>query len=325
MKALVVNELGTPEIMRQEDWPSVAPGPNDIRVAIRGVGLNFPDILMIAGKYQHKPPLPFIPGMEAAGEVLEVGSAVTGFAVGDRAIIHSKGGMFAEETTLPEAWAVHLPEAWSFAEGAAFWSAYCTAWVSLVERGSLQAGETLLVHGAAGGVGLAAVELGVALGAEVIAVVGSDAKANAVRAKGAAHVIDHRTETFRDRVLEITGSKGVDVVYDPVGGDVLFQSLRCIAWGGRLLIIGFASGTIPDVPANYALLKSCSLIGVRAGEYARRDPAAAQRMIAAMLDMARAGKLRPSVHQTMPLADAVAALEVISSRGVIGKMVLDVG
>lgn len=325
MKALVVNELGTPEIMRQEDWPSVTPGPDDIRVAIRGVGLNFPDILMIAGKYQHKPPLPFIPGMEAAGEVLEVGSAVTGFAVGDRVVIHSKGGMFAEETTLPAAWAVHMPEPWSFAEGAAFWSAYCTAWVSLVERGSLQAGETLLVHGAAGGVGLAAVELGVALGAEVIAVVGSDAKADAVRAKGAAHVIDHRTETFRDRVLEITGGTGVDVVYDPVGGDVLFQSLRCIAWGGRLLVIGFASGTIPDVPANYALLKSCSLIGVRAGEYARRDPAAAQRMIAAMLDMARDGKLRPSVHQTMPLADAVAALEVISSRGVIGKMVLDVG
>ena len=269
--------------------------------------------------------LPFIPGMEAAGKVLEVGSDVTGFSVGDRGIIHSKGGMFAEEATLPAAWAVHLPEPWSYAEGAAFWSAYCTAWVSLVERGGLQAGETLLVHGAAGGVGLAAVELGAALGAEVIAVVGSDAKAEAVRAKGAAHVIDHRTETFRDRVLEITGGKGAEVIYDPVGGDVLFQSLRCIAWGGRLLVIGFASGTIPDVPANYALLKSCSLIGVRAGEYARRDPAAAKRMIAAMLAMAADGKLRPSVHQTMPLTDAVAALEVIASRGVIGKMVLDVG
>ncbi len=325
MKALVVNKLGTPDIMQEEDWPSVAPGPEDIRVAIRGVGLNFPDILMIAGKYQHKPALPFIPGMEAAGDVLEVGSDVTAFTAGDRVIIHSKGGMFAEETTLPAAWAVRMPESWSHAEGAAFWSAYCTAWVSLVERGGLQAGESLLVHGAAGGVGLAAVELGAALGAEVIAVVGSDAKADAVRAKGGAHVIDHRTETFRDRVLETTGGKGVDVVYDPVGGDVLFQSLRCIAWGGRLLIIGFASGTIPDVPANYALLKSCSLIGVRAGEYARRDPAASKRMIAAMLDMAAAGKLRPSVHQTMPLKDAVAALQVISSRGVIGKMVLSVG
>ncbi|MDF1721177.1 MAG: NADPH:quinone oxidoreductase family protein [Minwuia sp.] len=325
MKALVVNELGTPDIMQAEEWPSVPPGPDDIRVAIRGVGLNFPDILMIAGRYQHKPPLPFIPGMEAAGQVLEIGSDVTGFAVGDRVIIHSKGGMFAEEKTLPAAWAVHLPDPWSYAEGAAFWSAYCTAWVSLVERGHLLAGETLLVHGAAGGVGLAAVELGVALGAKVIAVVGSDAKADAVRAKGAAHVIDHRTETFRDRVLEITGGQGADVIYDPVGGDVLFQSLRCIAWGGRFLVIGFASGTIPDVPANYALLKSCSLIGVRAGEYARRDPAAARRMIDGMLAMAEEGTLRPTVHQTMPLSDAVAALDVISSRGVIGKMVLEVG
>jgi len=324
MRALVVNELGTPDIMRLEERPSVAPGPDDIRVRIRAVGLNFPDILMIAGKYQHKPPLPFTPGMEGAGEVLEVGANVTQFSPGDRVVIHARNGMYAEETTLPAAWAIQLPEVWSFAEGAAFWSAYCTAWVGLVERGWLQAGETLLVHGAAGGVGLAAVELGAALGAEVFAVVGSDAKAEAVRAKGATHVIDHRHETFRDRVLAATDGKGVDVVYDPVGGDGLFQSMRCIAWGGRLLIIGFAGGTIPDVPANYALLKSCSLIGVRAGEYARRDPAASQRMIAAMLKLAAEGKLRPHVHQTMPLTDAGAALEVISSRGVIGKMILTV-
>ena len=324
MRALVVNELGTPDIMRMEEKPSVPPGPEEIRVRIRAAGLNFPDILMIAGKYQHKPPLPFTPGMEGAGEVLEVGSDVTQFSPGDRVVIHAKNGMYAQETTLPAAWAIKLPQAWTFAEGAAFWSAYCTAWVALVERGGLQAGETLLVHGAAGGVGLAAVELGVALGAEVIAVVGNDEKAAAVAEKGAAHVIDHRHETFRDRVLEITDGQGVDVVYDPVGGDVLFQSMRCIAWGGRLLVIGFASGTIPDVPANYALLKSCSLIGVRAGEYARRDPAASARMIKAMLALAAEGKLRPTVHQTMPLTEAVAALDVISSRGVIGKMILTV-
>lgn len=323
MEALVVHELGTPDIMRMERLDPKQPGPGQVRVRLHAAGLNFPDILMIAGKYQHKPPLPFTPGMEGAGEVIGVGAGVTDFAPGDRVIVHAKGGMYATEVVVPVDWAIPLPAAWDYAEGAAFWSAYCTAWVSLVERGWLKAGETVLVHGAAGGVGLAAVDLAHALGATVIAVVGGPEKAAAVRAKGADHVIDHRTENFRDRVMEITGGNGADVIYDPVGGDVLFQSLRAIAWGGRFLVIGFASGTIPDVPANYALLKSCSVIGVRAGEYARRDPERAKVMIRELLALAEAGRISPQVHSRFPLADAVEALGVISARQVIGKVVLE--
>ncbi len=322
MKAMMVETLGPTEVMQYQTLPDLTAGPGEIRVRIRAVGLNFPDILMIAGKYQHKPDLPFAPGMEAAGEVLDVGDGVSGFAPGDRVIIHGKGGMYADEAVVPEAWAVPLPARWSFEEGAAFWSAYSTAYVSLVNRGRLQSGEVLLVHGAAGGVGLAAVELGSALGARVIATVGSDAKAEAVLSKGAEVAIDHRSENFRDRVMEITDGAGADVVYDPVGGEFLFQSLRAIAWGGRLLVIGFAGGTIPDVPANYALLKGCSVIGVRAGEYGRRDPAAGRRNMVHMLDLAADGKLNPHVHSVFPLERAVEALAVISGRQAIGKVVL---
>ncbi|WP_417514360.1 NADPH:quinone oxidoreductase family protein [Minwuia sp.] len=318
----MVETLGPTEVMQYQTLPDLTAGPGEIRVRIRAVGLNFPDILMIAGKYQHKPDLPFAPGMEAAGEVLDVGDGVSGFAPGDRVIIHGKGGMYADEAVVPEAWAVPLPARWSFEEGAAFWSAYSTAYVSLVNRGRLQSGEVLLVHGAAGGVGLAAVELGSALGARVIATVGSDAKAEAVLSKGAEVAIDHRSENFRDRVMEITDGAGADVVYDPVGGEFLFQSLRAIAWGGRLLVIGFAGGTIPDVPANYALLKGCSVIGVRAGEYGRRDPAAGRRNMVHMLDLAADGKLNPHVHSVFPLERAVEALAVISGRQAIGKVVL---
>ncbi|WP_416900252.1 MAG: NADPH:quinone oxidoreductase family protein [Minwuia sp.] len=322
MKAMMVDELGPPEIMQFKEMPDPVAGPGEIRVRIRAVGLNFPDILMIAGKYQHKPDLPFAPGMEAAGEVLDVGDGVTDYAPGQRVIIHGKGGMYAEQAVVPEAWAVPLPESWSFEEGAAFWSAYLTAYVGLVSRGRMQAGETALIHGAAGGVGLAAVELAHALGARVIAVAGGKAKCDAVLAKGADFAIDHRTESFRDRVMEITDGAGADVIYDPVGGDVVFQSLRSIAWGGRLLIIGFAGGTIPEVPANYALLKSCKVIGVRAGEYGRRDPAAGRQVMRHMLELADSGKLQPHVHAVMPLQRAVDALAEISSRRVVGKMVL---
>lgn len=324
MKAMVVDELGPPENMNLRDMPAAKAGPGEIRVRIRSAGLNFPDILMIAGKYQHKAEPPFTPGMEAAGDVIETGEGVEGFAPGDRVIVHAKTGMFAEEVAAPADSALPLPDGWDYAQGAAFWSAYLTAYVGLVCRGGLKAGEWVLVHGAAGGVGLAAVELAHALGARVIAVVGGDAKAEAVRAQGAEFVIDHRSENFRDRVLEITGGDGADVVYDPVGGDGLFQSMRCIAWGGRLLVIGFAGGTIPDVPANYALLKSCSVIGVRAGEYGRRDPEAGRRNMAALLDLARAGRINPHVHARLPLANAAEALGLLSGREVIGKAVLTV-
>lgn len=324
MKAMIVEELGPPEVMQMQTLPDPVPGPGEVHVRIRAVGLNFPDILMIAGKYQHKPPLPFAPGMEAAGEVIGVGDGVTRFRPGDRVIVGSKGGLYADQAVVPEASVLPLPDKWSFEEGAAFKSAYMTAYVSLVERGRLQPGETVLIHGAAGGVGLAAVELAAALGANVIATVGSEAKAEAVLARGANHAIDHRKENFRDRVMEITDGRGAEAIYDPVGGDFLFQSLRAIAWGGRLLVIGFAGGTIPDVPANYALLKSCRVIGVRAGEYVRKDPAAGERIFSHMADLASQGLLTPFVYDVFPLEKAVEALAVISARQVIGKVVLSV-
>lgn len=323
MEALIVHELGTPDIMRMERLEPSPLKPDQIRVRLHAAGLNFPDILMIAGKYQHKPPLPFTPGMEGAGVVIEAGAAVTAFGVSDRVVVHAKGGMYATEVVVPAAWAIGLPDNWDYATGAAFWSAYSTAWVALVERGWTRPGETVLVHGAAGGVGLAAVDLAHAIGARVIAVVGGPDKAAAVRARGADHVIDHRQENFRDRVMEITGGQGADVIYDPVGGDVLFQSLRSIAWGGRLLVIGFAGGTIPDVPANYALLKSCSVIGVRAGEFARREPERGAAMIGKLLALAAEGRISPTVFARFPLARAVEALGVISARQVIGKVVLE--
>lgn len=322
MKAMIVEELGPPEVMQMQTLPDPVPGGGEVHVRIRAVGLNFPDILMIAGKYQHKPPLPFAPGMEAAGEVIGVGGGVSGFGVGDRVIIGGKGGLYADQAVVPQSAVIPLPDVWTFEEGAAFKSAYSTAYVSLVERGRLQPGETVLVHGAAGGVGLAAVELARALGADVIATVGSEVKRDAALAKGANHVIDHRNEDFRDRVMEITNGKGVEVVYDPVGGDFLFQSLRAIAWGGRLLVIGFAGGTIPDVPANYALLKSCKVIGVRAGEYVRMDPEAGKRIFSHMADLAHQGKINPSVFKVFPIQEAVAALAEISARHVVGKVVL---
>jgi len=322
MKAMMVETLGTPEVMQWQDLPDPVAGPGQVRVAVRAIGLNFPDILMIAGKYQHKPPLPFSPGLEASGDVIEVGDGVTGVSIGDRVMIGGKGGLYAEQVVVAANRVTPLPDTWSHAEGAAFQSAYNTAYVSLVSRGRLIAGETVLVQGAAGGVGLAAVELAHALGAKVIAVVGSDAKAEAVRAKGADHVIDHRSEDVRERTLEITGGKGAEVIYDPVGDKMFMPSLRSIAWGGRYLVIGFAGGEIPTVPANYALLKSCKIIGVRAGEYSRRDPVAGQKITDHMLALAAESKLQPHVHQEMPLKDAVEALAVISSRQVIGKMVL---
>lgn len=324
MKAMIVEELGPPETMQLQHLPDPEAGPGQLHVRIRATGLNFPDILMIAGKYQHKPPLPFAPGMEAAGEVIGVGDGVEGFAPGDRVIVGGKGGLYADQCVVPAEEAMRMPDHWSFEEGAAFKSAYMTAWVSLVERGRLQPGEKVLIHGAAGGVGLAAVELAHALGCEVFATVGSEAKRDAVLAKGADHAIDHRNVNFRDEVMRLTQDRGVDVAYDPVGGDFLFQSIRSIAWGGRVLVIGFAGGTIPDVPANYALLKSCSVIGVRAGEFVRRDRLAGARVWSGLLSLAEERKLNPSVYRTFPLEDAVEALAVISSREVIGKVVLTV-
>ncbi|MCW5731182.1 MAG: NADPH:quinone oxidoreductase family protein, partial [Alphaproteobacteria bacterium] len=244
-RAILVRELGPPARHRIEPVDVPAPGSGEARVAIAAAGMNFPDLLMLEGRYQYRPELPFIPGMEAAGTVIGTGPDASRFHPGDRVIVRMRNGAFAEQVNLREEQLLPLPAGMSFAEGATFSVAAITAIHALADRGRLRKGETLLVLGAAGGVGLAAVEFGARLGAQVIAACAGPEKASIARARGAHHVVDHAREDLRERVLELTGGRGADVIYDPVGGSGFDASMRCIGWGGRLLVIGFATGTIP--------------------------------------------------------------------------------
>lgn len=304
-----------------EEVAAVPPGDSEVQIAIRACAVNFPDLLMVQGKYQFKPPLPFTPGMEAAGDVVAVGPGVREFGPGDKVVAGLRTGGMADFATTPAATCRPLPGAMTYEEGAAYTTAYLTAYVALVRRGALEAGETLLVHGAAGGVGLAAVDLGKQLGATVIATASSPAKLDVLAARGADHVIDVRAG-FRDRVKELTGGQGADVIYDPVGGDVFDESVRCIAWNGRLLVIGFAGGRIPEISANMPLIKGFSVVGVRAGEYGRRDPERGAENIAAIDRMAAAGQIRPHIHAVFPLERAAEAMCQLRDRAVIGKVIV---
>lgn len=316
--------MGPPQVLRLEHVDPPDMGPGQVRVAIRAAGINFPDVLMVAGGYQHKPPLPFVPGMEAAGEVIEAADDVEQWRSGDRVILRLRPGTFAEQAVVKPEQLLPLPAAYSFVQGAAFAVGNLTAYHALVDRGRLQAGETALIHGASGGVGMAAVKLAKLLGADVIATGGSDVKLAVVKAAGADHVINIAAGGFRDTVKALTGGAGADVIYDPVGGDVFDESLRCINWGGRLLVVGFADGRIPEIPVNYPLLKGCTVIGLRAGEHARRDPAGGRRNVETLLRHAEAGELAPHVHDVLPLARTVDAMQMIIDRQVVGKLVLSV-
>lgn len=307
--------------MQLEMVDGVAPGAGMVRVRLRAASVNFPDILTIQGKYQHKPDLPFTPGMEGAGDVVEVGAGVAGFSPGDRVIVGGKQGCFAEEGLFPAAGVRRLPDAMSYAAGASYPVAYLTAYVALVRRAQLEAGETLLVHGAAGGVGLAAVDLGKLLGARVIATASSEEKRAFLRDYGADHVL--ASSGFRDDVKALTQGQGVNVVYDPVGGDVFDESVRCIAFDGRLLVIGFAGGRIPSISANMPLIKGFSVVGVRAGEYGRQFPVRGAENVAAIDALAASGKIRPHVFARFPLDQAREALRMLEDRRVIGKVVID--
>ncbi len=297
------------------------PGPGEVKLRMLACALNFPDVLMVQGKYQHKPPLPFIPGMEGSGEIVSIGPDVDDFKVGDAVVGGMGQGGLAEEQIVHTQRLRRKPDILTFEEAASVSTVYLTAYVSLVRRGELCVGETLLVHGAAGGVGLAAVDVGKLLGATVIATASSDEKCDIIRTRGADHVINHG-DGFRDQVKEITKGRGVDVIYDPVGGDVFDQSLRCIAWGGRLLVIGFASGRIPSVDANIPLIKGCSIIGVRAGEYGRRDPEKGAENIEQIHKWSEQGKIRPYIGATFPLDQAVEGLRLLQNRQAIGKVVI---
>lgn len=307
--------------LRIEERALPAPGPGEVRVRLYAASLNFPDLLMTQGKYQLKPDLPFTPGMEGAGEVVAVGEGVSSAAVGEAVVIASRFGMLAEEVNVPASVLRPKSPSMSWAEAASYPAAWLTAYVSLVRRGALQRGETLLVHGAAGGVGMAAVDLGLLLGAKVMATAGSRAKLDALAVRGVPHVIDY-SNGFKDEVKRLTGGRGADVIYDPVGGDVFDESVRCIAFDGRLLVIGFTSGRIPSISANMPLIKGFSVIGVRAGEYGRQFPEKGRENIAAVERLALEGKIKPHIGLSVPLEDAADAFRALYARQVVGKAVI---
>lgn len=320
-RAVVCDTLGPPEQLVLRLLPRQALKPGEVRVAVRAAGLNFPDVLMVQGLYQHKPPLPFVPGLEAAGQIIELGGGVMGHALGDPVIVRMRVGAYAEEAVVPAKDVMALPAGFSFIEGATFLVAHITSWHGLMTRGQLQAGETLLVLGAAGGVGLAAVEIGKALGARVIAVASSAEKRAVALAKGAEAVIDPGAGPLSEAVKTLTEGRGAHVVLDPVGLQPE-EATRCLAIGGRVLIVGFAGGSIPSYPANRILLKSASLIGVRAGEAARHDPAMRDREMKEMMALASTGQLKPHVSATFPLASYAHAMHALMDRQAIGRVAL---
>jgi NADPH2:quinone reductase len=319
--AVVCRELGPPERLRLETFVSAPLGEGQVRVAVHAAGINFPDILMAAGEYQLKPELPFTPGVEAAGEVIEVDGAAKRVAVGDRVIVKMRHGAYADEAVVAPSQLTPLPLTFDYAEGATFLAAHGTAYHALIDRGLVQPGEVLLVHGAGGGVGLAAVEMGKMLGATVIAAASSEEKLTIAQARGADHLVLYGREPFRDAVKRITDGRGADVVFDPVGGEIFENSLRCIAWGARILVIGFTGG-IGLARTNLLLIKGASVLGVRAGEAVRKNPALGEVRLKALLEWAEAGKIRPHVSHRLPLEDYAAAMRLLIDRKAIGRVAL---
>ena len=320
-KRVVCWELGPPECLRLETFASAPLEPGQVRVAVRAAGINFLDILMVAGQYQLKPELPFTPGVEAAGEVSELGDGIAGVAVGDRVMVKMRYGAYADEVVVGPSQLTALPSNFDFAEGATFLAAHGTAHHALVDRGALEPDEVLLVHGAGGGVGLAAVESGRLLGATVIAAASSEEKLAIAKARGADHLVLYGREPFRDAVKRITDGRGADVVFDPVGGEVFENSLRCIAFGARILVIGFTGG-IGLARTNLLLIKGASVLGVRAGEAGRRNPALAEARTAALLRWVEAGKVRPHISHRLPLEDCAQAMRLLIDRKAIGRVAL---
>lgn len=323
MRAVRVHELTGPSALRvDDDVPEPTAGAGQIVIDVKAAGVNFPDVLLSRGMYQFKPTPPFSPGGEAAGIVSAVGSGVTSVAVGDRVATTLLYGAFAERIVAPELAVVKLPEAVSFEIGAATLLTYATTYHALHDRAALQPGETLLVLGAAGGVGIAAVELGVLMGARVIAAASTDDKLAFCKRHGATDVINYTTEDLKDRLKALTGGNGVDVVYDPVGGSLAEAALRGTAWKGRYLVVGFASGDIPKIPLNLVLLKGCQIVGVFWGSFAMRDPAANRAHAERIFRWVAEGKLHPAIDAVLPFDKAAEALGRLDTRKVMGKLVL---
>ena len=324
MKAVFCKQLGGPENLAIGESDPPIPGPNDVHIRVRAAGLNFADTLQIAGKYQSKLKPPFIPGMEVAGEIISLGSEVTRpLRIGQRVMAFMRGGgAFAEEALVDSEWLVPIPDEMDDIIAAGFPTVYGTSNFALKHRGQLKKGETLLVLGAAGGVGLTAVELGKQMGARVIAAAGGEKKCNVTLDHGADFAIDYKSESIKDRVREITDGIGADVVYDAVGGDVFDQAIRAVNWEARMLIIGFASGRIQQVPANLILVKNISVVGVVYGAQTERDPAYGASFVQEAADFFKQGKLKPHTGKVFPLEDATGAMNALLSRDYAGKIIL---
>jgi NADPH2:quinone reductase len=322
MRAVRVHELIGPSGLRVDELPDPSVGPGQVLIDVRASGVNFPDVLLSRGLYQFKPPPPFSPGGECAGVVREVGAGVTRVAPGDRVALTQVSGTFVEKLVVPEAAVFQLPDVVSFEVGAATLLTYLTTYHALVDRAAIQPGETLLVLGAAGGVGVAACELGAALGARVIAAASTDDKLAFCREHGATEVINYAREDLKDRIKALTSGNGVNVVYDPIGGSYAEAALRGTAWQGRYLVIGFASGEIPRIPLNLVLLKGCQIVGVYWGSFAMREPARNRAHAGQVFQWVAEGKLRPAVDAALPFDRAGEALERLEKRQVKGKLVL---
>ncbi|NND82237.1 MAG: NADPH:quinone oxidoreductase family protein [Gammaproteobacteria bacterium] len=322
MKAAVCTQFGEIEQLeiQQIDDPKVSKGA--VLLKVLAAGVNFPDGLTVQGLYQHKPELPFVPGVELAGEILEIGEGVKGFAIGDRVLGFSQTGAFAEQSVVPAATLMPIPEGISNAEASGFMTAHATAHYALRQRGNLQAGETLLVTGAAGGTGLAAVQIGKAIGATVIAACSTAEKLAVAKQNGADILINYSEKDLKTELKAVTDGKGVDVAYDVVGGEAFDAISRCMAWGGRLLVIGFASGTIPKLPVNLTLVKSYSVIGVFWGAFTQREPQVFAANMQELVGWYMQGKVKVHVDETFPLERTVDALNKVMHRQVTGKVVI---
>jgi NADPH2:quinone reductase len=321
MRAVLCKKIGALEDLVLETVEDPTPGPGEVLIDVAAAGINFPDLLVVQGKYQANPPLPFSPGGECAGHVVALGEGVKRLKVGDAVIAMGLTGAFAEKMVIPEVATQPIPQGLRMATAAGISVTYATSYYALKQQARLQEGETLLVLGAAGGVGLAAVELGKVMGARVIAAASSEEKLDAACAAGADLRINYTTESLKARVKELTGKKGADVIYDPVGGDYSEPALRAIGWNGRYLVVGFAAGDIPKIPLNLALLKSAHIIGVFWGTWTQRDPAASNQNFRALQEMFEAGQLKPLVT-TYPLAEYGEALASLAERRAKGKVVL---
>lgn len=325
MKAIVCYAYAPVSDLKYAEFPEPDAGPGEVVIDVSAAGVNYPDVLIVQGKYQTKPELPFVPGSEASGTIRSIGAGVTGFAVGDKVAAFTGQGAFAEEVRVSASQVWHLPKGLDAEIAAGVLITYGTSYHALKDRAALKAGETLLVLGAGGGVGITAVELGKQMGARVIAAASSDEKLALAKQQGADVLINYATGNLREEIKALTDGRGVDVVYDPVGGDMSITAVKSLAWGGRHLVVGFAAGTIPAIPANLLLLKSASSVGVLWGNSLRADPVPQGKNIDEILAWLADGKLHPVIDARYTLEQAVTALEYVENRQVKGKVLLTLG